>query len=87
MENAAFQACSRIMTRKLDIASIVPELNSRHLLTQKDLQFLINPVREDIDKIHYLIYCLPRKANGWFDKFLDCLDNSSACTGHADIKI
>lgn len=46
---------------------------------------MINQKHEDDDKIQYLLYHLPRKARGWFDKFLECLHNSSACTGHEDI--
>ena len=85
MENAAFQACSTIITEKLDVKSIYPELNSCHLLTQKDQQFLINPMHEDYDKIMYLLYWLPRKADGWFDKFIRSLGRTSANTGHGNI--
>ena len=85
MQSVAFQACSRIMTDKLDIKTVFPELNSCHLLTQKDRQFLINPMHEDYDKVLYLLHCLPRKENEWFDKFLWCLDQSSINTGHGDI--
>ena len=55
------------------------------MLTQKDHQFLINQAHEDYDKIQYLLYSLPRKADGWFKKFLDCLHLTSASTGHGDI--
>ena len=85
MEIAAFQACSRIITNKLDVKSILPELISHHLLTQKDHQFLINPVHEDYDKIQHLLLWLPRKGDGWFTEFLECLDESSTNTGHGDI--
>ena len=85
VETAAFQACSRIITDKLDVMIILPELNSHDLLTHKDHQFLINKTHEDYDKIQYLLYWLPRKANGWFKKFLDCLHLTSAGTGHGDI--
>ena len=85
IETAAFQACSRIITDKLDVMIILPELNSHDLLTQKDYEFLINKTHEDYDKIQYLLYWLPRKANGWFKKFLDCLRLTSASTGHGYI--
>ena len=85
MENAAFQACSVIITENLDVKSIYPELNSHHLLTQKDQQFLINPMYEDYDKIMYLLHWLPRKADGWFDKFIQSLNRTSANTGHGNI--
>lgn len=55
------------------------------MLTPKDYQFLNNPMHEDYDKIQYLLCCLPRKADGWFKKFLQCLRQSSASTGHGDI--
>ena len=85
IENAAFEACSGIIIDKLDVKSVLPELISCHLLTQKDRQFLINQAHEDYDKIIYLLHCLPRKANGWFDKFILCLKRSSSSTGHGDI--
>lgn len=85
VQTAAFQACSRIITDKLDVKSVFPELNSCHLLTEKDCQFLINPMHEDYDKVLYLLHCLPRKGKEWFDKFLWCLDQSSSNTGHGDI--
>lgn len=81
----ALQACSKIITDKLDIMSIVSELNSRHLLTQKDFQFLNNPTHEDIDKIHYLLSRLPRKKEGWFEKFQESLLQSPVGTAHCDI--
>ena len=73
------------MIDKLDVKSVLPELISCHLLTIKDRQFLINPMHEDYDKIIYLLYWLPRKANGWFEKFMQCLKRSSSSTGHGDI--
>lgn len=85
MEIATFKACSRIITNKLDVKSILPELNSHGLLTTKDHQLLINPAHEDYDKIQYLLCCLPRKVDGWFTKFWQCLHQSSADTGHGDI--
>ena len=85
MQTTAFEACSRIITDNLDVKSVFPELNSCHLLTEKDRQFLINQSHEDYDKALYLLHCLPRKGNEWFDKFLWCLDQSSSNTGHGDI--
>ena len=85
MENATFQACSTIITKKLDVISIYPTLNSHHLLTQKDQQFVINQMYKDHDKIAYLLYWLPRKADGWYDKFIQSLHQSSANTGHGNI--
>ena len=85
IQTAAFQACSRMITDKLDVKRIFPELNSCHLLTEKDRQFLINPMHEDYDKVLYLLHCLPKKGNEWFDKFLWCLEQSSNNTGHGDI--
>ena len=87
IQSAAFQAHSRVIIDKLDVKSILPELISCHLLTNKDRQFLINPVHEDYDKILYLLHCLPRKVDGWFDNFLWCLRQSSSNTGHGDIII
>ena len=85
IENAAFEACFGIIIDKLDVKSVLPGLISCHLLTPKDRQFLMNQMHEDYDKIIYLLHCLPRKANGWFDKVMQCLKQSSSNTGHGDI--
>ena len=60
-------------------------LNSHHLLTQKDQQFLINQMYKDHDKIIYLLSWLPRKEDGRCDKFIQSLHQISANTGHGNI--
>ena len=54
-------------------------------MTQKDFQFLKSQVHTDIDKIQYLLYRLPRKADGWFEKFQESLYQTLTGTGHKDI--
>jgi len=80
-----FRECAVTIISKLDIDTIVPHLLSRHLLTRKDHQFLLNKSHTDDDKVQYLLYKLPRKADGWFESFLECLHESEEGTGHKDI--
>jgi len=85
VEERLLQECAVIITRKLDISTILSYLLQSGLLTRKDQQFLLNPMRTDDDKVYYLLYNLPRKADGWFDSFLECLRDSKEGTGHKDI--
>ena len=85
VEERLLQECAVIITRKLDISTILSHLLQCGLLTRKDQQFLLNQMRTDDDKVYYLLYNLPRKADGWFDRFLECLRDSQEGTGHKDI--
>jgi len=85
VEERLLQECAVIITRKLDISTILSHLLQCGLLSRKDQQFLLNPIRADDDKVYYLLYNLPRKADGWFDRFLECLRDSQEGTGHKDI--
>ena len=81
----AFQRCSVKMVENLDVLAIFPDLNSQGLLTQKDRQILLNNKdTTNTDKVHYLLDALPRK-EGFFDKFLHCLYQTTSGTGHRDI--
>ena len=70
---------------KIDIGSLLPHLVTMDLLTDDDKEVLMNVTRTRTDRIHHLIDVLPRKAFGWFDNFLECLQRSTSGTGHADI--
>jgi len=80
-----FRECAVTIVNKLDIDTIVPHLLSHHLLTRKDHQFLLSKSHTDDEKVQYLLYKLPRKADGWFERFLECLHESEEGTGHKDI--
>jgi len=77
--------CAVIINNKLDIDTIMPHLLSHNLLTQKDQQFLLNKYHTDHEKVQYLLCQLPRKAEGWFESFLECLRESKQGTGHMEI--
>ena len=57
---------------------------SEDLITDDDHDVLRNEIRPRNDKIHHLIAVLPRKPN-LFEKFLNCLYQSSNGTAHAEI--
>ena len=84
MEKSAFKKCSVEIAKNLDIIEITPYLNACELLTENDLQVLINEVTTPAKKANHLLYALPRKAN-FFEKFLDCLDKTKDATGHKTI--
>ena len=74
-----------MLIEKIDIGSLLPHLVTMDLLTDDDKEVLMNVTRTRTDRIHHLIDVLPRKAFGWFDNFLECLQRSTSGTGHADI--
>jgi len=86
LEKIAFEKCSVIIVQNLDISEIIPSLISQGLLTEKDRQMLIlNHHLSSVDKANYLLYVLPRKEKGFFDKFISCLHQTRHGTGHIDI--
>ena len=74
-----------VLIEKIDIGALLPHLIAMDLLTDEDKEILMNVAKTRTDKIHHLIDVLPRKAFGWFNNFLECLQRSSSGTGHADI--
>ena len=85
LEKIAFNKCSVKITQNLDIAAVLPHLNSYGLLTEKDLQTLLNKYLTDVEKANYLLDILPRKEHGFFETFIFCLCQSKDGTGHGDI--
>ena len=80
-----FNKCSVILFHSLDVSTISPHLVKHQLVTESDSEKLDNPYISDVDKIDYLIQILPRKGNGWLEKFIQCLDETSEGTGHCKI--
>jgi len=77
--------CSPSIVKLLDFTAVVPYLCSNNLLTDENVRTLRNISISQKDKAQYLVYILPRKAEGWFGRFLDCLRQSSEGTSHADL--
>jgi len=77
--------CSVQLHNKLDITSILPFLSSQYLLTRNDIDVLTNATTTNSHKINHLLKELPRKDKGWFDKFLDCVYQSSEGNGHVGL--
>ena len=80
-----FDGCAVLLIRKLDIMTILAHLLARHLLSNQDYQFLNNLVHTNDAKVHYLLYTLPRKSDGWLKSFISCLRDSEEGTGHKEI--
>lgn len=87
IEIQAFIKCSDIIADNLDISEIFPHLNSHELLTKYDCEILLNDSITDVKKVHHLIKVLPKKGEGFLEKFQDCLYQSENGTGrgHHDI--
>jgi len=77
--------CSPAIKDMLDIGVIVPHLNANNLLTKDNVKMLTNMSKTQQEKTEYLVYILPRKNYGWFEKFLQCLEKSAEVARHADL--
>lgn len=85
LQRLALEECYVIFTNKLDVTTILPYLTAKHLLTNDDRQVLMTYTKTQVEKAQYLLDILPRKANGWFEKFIECLRESTDGTGHGDL--
>ena len=84
LEKVAFQKCSVAIVDKLDVLTILPHLNSNGLLSQNDLEMLLNMAFTTVQKAHHLLGALPRKER-FFEKFKLCLHQTKDGTGHGEI--
>ena len=82
IECVALEECAVSFTNKLDPSAIFAHLIAQHLLTEDDKQVLMSNARTPREKANYIMHVLPRKADGWFDKLLQCLHDSTDGTGH-----
>ena len=85
IECVALEECAVSFTNKLDPPAIFAHLIAQHLLTEDDKQVLMSNARTPREKANYIMHVLPRKADGWFDKLLQCLHDSTDGTGHGDL--
>ena len=85
MERNVIKKCSIIIVEKLDTESITPHLNSYGLLTENDLQTLLNPYITPRDKAKYLLGALPKKETGFLNKLIYCLRQTKHGTGHGEL--
>ena len=85
LQKRVLQICSPAIKDMLDISVIVPHLNANNLLTKDNVKMLTNMSKSQQEKTEYLVYILPRKNNGWFEKFLHCLEQSAEIARHADL--
>ena len=56
-------------------------LNSKSLLTPDESYRLMDKSQPYGTRIDFLVEILPRKESDWWEKFLQCLDESSAKSG------
>lgn len=85
LQKTVLRNCSAAIVELLDFTAILPYLYASNLLTEENQQMLKKVSLSQKDKTQYLVYILPRKAEGWFGRFLDCLRQSSEGTSHADL--
>ena len=85
LQKTVLHNCSPSIVELLDFTAIVPYLRASNLLTEENVRMLKNVSISQKDKTQYLVYILPRKAEGWFSRFLDCLRQSTEGTSHGDL--
>ena len=85
MERDVIKRCSIIIVDKLDIESITPHLISHGLLTENDLQMLLNHYITQRDKTKYLLRALYKKETGFLNEFIYCLHQTRHGTGHGEL--
>lgn len=85
LQKTVLQNCSAAIVELLDFTAVLPYLCASNLLTDENVRMLKNVSKSQKEKAQYLVYILPRKAEGWFGRFLDCLHRSAEGTSHADL--
>ena len=85
LESIIIEKCSVEIVEYLDVQEIFPHLNSQGLLTGDDRQILQNTCTTNKVKARYLLDALPRKEEGFLNKFLHCLYQTTSGTGHRNI--
>ena len=85
LQKKVLQVCSPAIKDMLDVSVIVPHLNAKNLLTNNNVKTLTSMSKTQYEKTEYLVYILPRKNNGWFEKFVHCLEQSAEAARHADL--
>ena len=85
LEKQALRQCRTDIAELLDVGAVLPHLIVKQMLTVDNKYFLSCASNSQQEKAEYLVYILPRKCNGWFARFLDCLQQSVEGTAHADL--
>lgn len=85
LEKQTLRSCCSAVVQLLDIGAVLPHLIANHMLTVENRIFLTCRSKSQQEKAEYLVYILPRKCQGWFVRFLDCLNLSTEGTAHADL--
>ena len=81
----ALNACHVEMRIHLDPQIILPNLNRANLLTPNENSFLQNPSKTKDEKVDKIKDLLPTKGEGWWDKFIKCLKETTQGTGHSTL--
>ncbi|XP_065886968.1 uncharacterized protein [Dysidea avara] len=81
-EKKAFLKCSSIVVDNLSIPAIIPLLMEQELVNENDVDILISQHKTKLEKTMHLMCELPRKGEGFFEKFILCLCKSKTGTGH-----
>lgn len=82
LQRKTLKSCHDILAKKLDVSEVYPLMNQKDLLADEDKHFLlVDTGKSTIAKVNYIIEMLPRKEE-WWDKFIDCLRESTSGTAH-----
>ena len=81
----ALNTCHVELRDNLDPHIILPNLNRKNLLTRNEDEFLQNPNTTKETKIDKIKELLPSKGEGWWDKFIECLEETTQGTGHSTL--
>ena len=83
----ALNACHHDLRRYLDPQAILPSLNAKNLLTHDEEESLQNHSTTRQAKVDKIKELLPTKGEGWWNKFMDCLEDTAHLgTGHSTLK-
>lgn len=83
VDEKVLMTCHGIFRKFLDVDLIFPYLGRNNLLTQCDREVLSNQYFTRTRKIDHLVEILPRKGGGWFEIFINTLQESAEGTGSA----
>ena len=83
LQAETLSSCHVSLRNKLDIDEVVSRMDEKTLLTADDRHFLLlDMTRSREQKVAYIINMLPRKGEGWWNKFIASLSESTLATAH-----
>ena len=71
--------------KSINIDALIPYLHKYELVTDRELEFLMNEHKPSAEKINKLVSWLPRKGRDALKNFVKCLEESDEGTGHRTV--